>query len=627
MRFPRLRIGRRLFLSFLLVLAVLGMIVGIAVERLEAVDRMANHLVNDRLARQQKVADWLGAVELNGARAMAIAKSDSLELEDYFMAALRAGDKQSAQLQAAAGSAPAERALLAAIAERQDAYLKLRQRIFELKAVGRTQDVERLAGTELQPAFERYTGAIRALLAHHKQRAAAVAAESAQLYRSSRLLLGSLGGLAIGLGILFAWLLTRSIVRPLKNAVVLAEQTARGRLDADIAGERHDEIGQLLRALQTMNGSLAQTIGTIGREADAVGAAASRMVTDNDALSRRTETQATTLEATAGSIEQITAAVAQNAAHAGQAQQLAESATELAGRGGDDIAEVAAVMRRLKSGSSQIADITSLIDGIAFQTNLLALNAAVEAARAGAHGRSFAVVASEVRTLAQRAAAAAGDIHRFIDGLIEQIHVGDKLAAAAGGTMERIVGASRQVAGIVGDIAGASHQQSLGVQQASRALNDMGQATQRNAAFVEHSAATAAGLQQQAQNLRRAIGFFTLPQQSRTAAAAEDDAATAQFADAGIVAQRPLPGGKPAPVAPARGAAAPANEREYQSISAAFPADSDDIDGSILAGRHPVRHAAPSPAPAGQVFTVDFPELVKRRSSPTTVTQVERKSS
>jgi len=613
MRFPRLRIGRRLFLSFVLVLAVMGIIVGIAIGRLEAVDRMASHLVNDNLARQQKVADWLGVVELNGARTMAIAKSDSLELEDYFMEALRAGDQQAAALRQVAGqeagTAPEQRALLDDIAQREHDYLQLRQRIFELKAVGRTLDVEQLAGSELQSAFERYTGALRALLAYHKQQAAAVAAESAQLYRSSRLLLGGLGGLAIGIGILFAWLLTRGIVQPLKNAVTLAERTAQGHLDAGADGSgRQDEIGQLLRALHTMNGSLARTIGTIGSEAQAVGAAASRMVADNDALSRRTETQTVTLKTTTDSIGQITAAAAQNAADAGRARQLAESATALAGRGGDDIAEVAAVMQRLKNGSSQIADITGLIDGIAFQTNLLALNAAVEAARAGAHGRSFAVVAGEVRTLAQRAGDAAGDIRRFVDGLIEQIRVGDALASTAGGTLERLVGSSRQVAEIVGDIASASHQQSLDVQQASQALHDIGQVTQRNAAFVEQSAATAAGLRQRAQTLHRAIGFFNLP--------AEDGAP----ADS-------LSGDKAALRLPAFDTGVSANEREYQPTLQSLPSEQGRHVGSMLPARNIGRALTVPPAAGAQVYTVDFPELGKRRSSPTTVTRVERKSS
>jgi|GEM_PF-879045 len=615
MRFPRLRIGRRLFLSFLLVLAVMGIIVGIAIGRLEAVDRMASHLVNDNLARQQKVADWLGVVELNGARTMAIAKSDSLEVEDYFMEALRAGDQQAAALRQVAGPASGavaeQRALLDDIAQREHDYLQLRQRIFELKAVGRTLDVEHLAGSELQPAFERYTGALRALLAYHKQQAAAVAAESAQLYRSSRLLLGGLGGLAIGIGILFAWLLTRGIVQPLKNAVTLAQRTAQGHLDAGADGSgsaRQDEIGQLLRALHTMNGSLARTIGTIGDEAQAVGAAASRMVADNDALSQRTETQTTTLATTTDSIGQITAAAAQNAADAGRARQLAESATALAGRGGEDIAEVAAVMQRLKNGSSQIADITSLIDGIAFQTNLLALNAAVEAARAGAHGRSFAVVAGEVRTLAQRAGDAAGDIRRFVDGLIEQIRVGDALASTAGGTLERLVGSSRQVAEIVGDIASASHQQSLGVQQASQALHEFGQVTQRNAAFVEQSAATAAGLRQQAHNLRRAIDFFTLPA-------------------AGAAPAVSLIGDKPALLPRTFDTEPPANEREYHPTSDNFPAAEDGHVGSMLPARNIGGAPAAASAASAQVYTVDFPELAKRQSSPTTVTRVERKSS
>ena len=511
MGLPKLRTGPRLFLSFLLVLAVMGLIVWIAIGRLHAVNAMAEHLVHDTLAKQQQAADWLGAVSLNGARAMAIAKSDSLELEDYFMGRLRDGDRVIAELRAGIrGDSTEERALLAAIAQQDAAYQKLRARIFELKSVGKIQDVERLAGTELEPAFERHTGAIRALLDHEKQRAAVLAVESAQTYRSSRLTLMALGGLTLGLGILFAWMLTRSIVRPLNHAVAVAQRIADGHLDVAVGSGRQDEIGQLLNALLAMNGSLAATIRTIGHEASAISAAAGEMVERNADLSHRTETQVATLEETASSIEQVTAAIRQNADHARHARQLAESAAELASRGGQDIAEVVNTMSRMKKDSGEVAQITGVIDGIAFQTNILALNAAVEAARAGAQGRSFAVVAAEVRTLAQRSATAAKEISGLIDGLIGQIHHGDRLSAAAGKTMREIVGSSRQVADIVNDITHASEQQSIGIQQANGAIAEMGRATQHNAAFVEQSAGAAENLQRQAFNLRRAVDFFTL---------------------------------------------------------------------------------------------------------------------
>lgn len=511
MRFPRLRTGARLFLSFLLVLAVMGMIVWIALGRLQAVNQMADYLVNDKLAKQQQIADWLGAVSLNGERAMSIAKSDSLEVEDYFTGRLQSGDRLIAELRAKVRADNAdERNMLAAIAQQESLYLKLRAQIFQLKAVGRTQDVERLVGAELEPAFERYSAALQALLARQKQQAESITVQSAQIYRASRLLLLALGALAIGIGILFAWLLTRSIVRPLKNAVDLAQKIANGQLDGAITSSRQDEIGQLLNALETMHASLARTIGTIGEEANAIGRAASQMVASNAALSQRTETQALTLEETASSIEQMTTAVQQNAEHARDAKQLAESAAALAGRGGQDIAEVAATMSLMKKGSGQVAQITSVIDGLAFQTNILALNAAVEAARAGAQGRSFAVVAAEVRALAQRSAAAAKEINGLIERLLQQIHAGDTLAAAAGQTMRQIVGSSRQVADIVNEITIASQEQSIGILQANTAITEMDRATQHNAAFVEQSAVTAENLQQQARNLRRAIDFFTL---------------------------------------------------------------------------------------------------------------------
>ncbi|HTN67296.1 MAG TPA: methyl-accepting chemotaxis protein, partial [Burkholderiaceae bacterium] len=203
------------------------------------------------------------------------------------------------------------------------------------------------------------------------------------------------------------------------------------------------------------------------------------------------------------------------------------------GRGGQDIAEVVSTMERMKKDSSEVAQITGVIDGIAFQTNILALNAAVEAARAGAQGRSFAVVAAEVRTLAQRSAAAAKDINGLIDGLIRQIHHGDRLTATAGKTMQQIVGSSRQVADIVADITLASEQQSIAIAQANGALSEMERATQHNAAFVEQSAGAAENLRRQALNLRHAVDFFTLAASashpvSRATPAAPNSAASGQ---------------------------------------------------------------------------------------------------
>ncbi|HTN64945.1 MAG TPA: HAMP domain-containing protein, partial [Burkholderiaceae bacterium] len=276
---PTLRTGPRLFLSFLLVLAVMGLIVWLAIGRLHALNAMAENLVHDKLAKQQRAADWLGAVSLNGTRAMAIARSDSLELEDYFRGHLQAGDRLIDELSASFhGDSAAEQALLTAIEQQQVAYQKLLTRIFEFKSVGKIQDVEHLAGIELEPAFERYAGAIRALLEHEKQQAAVLAVKSAQAYRASRMTLMGLGGLTLGLGILFAWLLTRGIVRPLKYAVAVAQKIAQGQLGTEIRNERHDELGQLLNALQTMNTSLAVTIRNIDHEASVITAAAGKMV-------------------------------------------------------------------------------------------------------------------------------------------------------------------------------------------------------------------------------------------------------------------------------------------------------------------------------------------------------------
>ena len=323
----------------------------------------------------------------------------------------------------------------------------------------------------------------------------------------SRTLIGG-GVLAFVLGAVLAIWLARNITGPLAYAVRLARQVAQGDLTARVEVHSKDETGQLLAALKDMNGALLDIVTRVRAGTDTIATASAEINSGNQDLSSRTEQQAGSLEETASSMEELTGTVNQNADNARQASQLAAKASETAERGGAVVAEVVSTMGAINEASRKIADIITVIDGIAFQTNILALNAAVEAARAGEQGRGFAVVAGEVRTLAQRSAAAAKEIKELIGDSVEKVDAGTRLVDQAGATMDEVVGSVRRVTDLVGEIAAASDEQRVGIEQVNQAIGQMDQVTQQNAALVEEAAAAADSMQEQARQLAALVATF-----------------------------------------------------------------------------------------------------------------------
>jgi methyl-accepting chemotaxis protein len=456
----------------------------------------------------------LGQVRLNGNRAAAIARSDSLEVADYFQAQLSAGEKSLGAFEARLGAFPqdaVEQSLIADADARKQAYLLIRNEAFKLKDTGRTDQAVALAEGGMEQTFLAYAKALEMLLAHQTRVSATVASESDAQYGNSKALIGSLGLGALGCGGLMAWLLTRSIVAPLRTAVRDIGRVAGGDLRPSVRVHRHDEIGAMVTALDEMTARLAATVAQVRGGATTIDIASREIAAGTVDLSRRTERQASSLEETAAVVEKLTATVRQNSDHTRTAEAMAREAAVVAGKGRAVVADVVERMEAITAYSRKIVDITTVIDGLAFQTNLLALNAAVEAARAGEHGRGFAVVASEVRGLAQRSAQAASEIKLLIGDSVAQIGLGGELAASAGATMTDIARSIERVTGIMAEISDASASQAQGIVQIGAAIVDLDGVTQQNAALVEQTAASAEAMHAQSSELAKLVGAFQLP--------------------------------------------------------------------------------------------------------------------
>ena len=306
--------------------------------------------------------------------------------------------------------------------------------------------------------------------------------------------------------------LVRQMVAGLEASIALADAVANGDLTARIETDGSDEVARLQRALSLMGEKLTSAIGDVKHSADAIATASREIASGNMDLSARTEAQASSLEEAASSMEQLTSTVQQNAESAAHVRQLADAAAGTAREGGKVVGDVVATMEAITQASMRIADITSVIDGIAFQTNILSLNAAVEAARAGEQGRGFAVVAGEVRNLAQRSASAARQIKTLIDDSADKVRQGSALVDKAGTSMQEIVCGVTRVAQVIGTIADASREQGAGIVQINEAVSQMDSMTQQNAALVEESAAAAVAMREQAEYLGRLVTRFRFEQ-------------------------------------------------------------------------------------------------------------------
>jgi methyl-accepting chemotaxis protein len=316
-------------------------------------------------------------------------------------------------------------------------------------------------------------------------------------------------GISLGISLFMSRKIIHQIGGELDYAADVVRQVSSGDLTVTVETQAKDQ-SSLLFDLKGMSSNLVSIVTDVRKTTDMITSSSKEIASGNNDLSQRTAEQAANLEETASSMEELASTVRQNAENAKQANQLATSASDIAVKGGQAVNEVVQTMSAISNSSKKIVEIISVIEGIAFQTNILALNAAVEAARAGEQGRGFAVVATEVRNLAQRSAAAAKEISSLINASVTNVDIGSMQVDKAGATMDEIVTAVKRVTDIMSEIAAASNEQSMGIEQVNEAITQMDDVTQQNAALVEEAAASAEAMQEQARNLMEAVSRFKL---------------------------------------------------------------------------------------------------------------------
>ena len=516
MTLQNLRVQTRLLIAFGLVLALSTLSGGLSVVKLAGIESNLEDVVLDnnvKIRLNYAMAESVHTVTRVMRTIVLLKDKEQMKTENDKLLKARADyDKAWTALDKmpASDAGKAVRAKLAAV--RAQAR-PINDKVLELDATGKEDEAVAVLLKEANPANDKWQAAIGENIALQEAANAQQYDEAKTGYQDARALLIGANVLCITVAMLMGWRVTRSITLQLGGepveAAELAQSVAQGRLDTHVSLQPGDTTS-LMANLKTMQTSLVDVVGRVRGNAESVATGSAQISQGNADLSQRTEEQASALEETAASMEQLGSAVQQNADNANKANQLAHGASQVAVKGGDVVAQVVETMKSINESSRKIADIISVIDGIAFQTNILALNAAVEAARAGEQGRGFAVVAGEVRNLAQRSAEAAKEIKTLINASVEQVEQGTALVDQAGATMQEVVNSIRRVTDIMGEINAASVEQSRGAAQVGQAVSLIDQATQQNAALVEESAAAAESLKDQARQLVQSVAVFRL---------------------------------------------------------------------------------------------------------------------
>jgi methyl-accepting chemotaxis protein len=467
MNVKNLKIGARLGIGFGFILALMAILIAVSLTRLAAIQEYSERLIDKDWPKADAAATINVSMRSNARRGMElILQTDKAKLDK----ALARIEENKITIAAAVEVldkliyTPEAKALLAEFKEKQSRYVASLTQVQKPVREGQHDEARELMLSEALPALDAAQEPMNKMWEFQSGLVKKAGDNTKENVAFARSLMVSMGILAVVVGACFAWWTTRSITRPLDEAVRIAHAVAGGDLTSRIEVKSSDETGQLLQALKNMNDSLIKIVGEVRQGTETITSASSQIATGSQDLSSRTEQQASSIEETASSMEELTSTVKQNADNARQANGLAMQASNVAVKGGAVVSQVVETMGSINESSKKIVNIIGVIDGIAFQTNILALNAAVEAARAGEEGRGFAVVASEVRSLAQRSAAAAKEIKTLIDDSVDKADAGSKQVEQAGATMNEVVASIRRVTDIMGEITAASAEQSAGIE-------------------------------------------------------------------------------------------------------------------------------------------------------------------
>ncbi|UVC31476.1 methyl-accepting chemotaxis protein [Pantoea sp. SOD02] len=513
MRLKDLGVGRRLGLGFVCLLALMVVMVSLGLLRLKEVGDKTEVMIHQQLAKERWAMELAIIIRSNSANTMTWMRTSNQllrsSIEQNFATDGNRYSEIMSQLESTVKSERG-RSLVSDIKQARAEYIALRNEGLKLAANASMAEVDQFINVHWMEVVDAYSNAVDALLKHQQLRIDEEYLQIRAAEHAGETALIVIALIAFISSLLLAYLITRSITRPLREAVEIAKNVAAGDLTSNIIVDSKDQLGELKAALRDMTSSLRDVSEGIINGSSAISQASNEILSASNDLASRTEEQAASVEQTAATLQQISATSKNTADHAARMHTYMQESGEIVNENGSLMAQATSRMSAIKTSSEKMAAITEVIDGIAFQTNILALNAAVEAARAGEQGRGFAVVASEVRALAQRSAGASKEIRTLIDDSSERIMGGQDLVAKAHNGMNTIVGKVENMQMLIRDISSASLEQSEGILQLNDAMGLIDSTSQHNASMVEQAVAATASLQDQADKLRNLVDFFKL---------------------------------------------------------------------------------------------------------------------
>jgi len=505
----------KMFAAFFLIIALLGVLSLLAMSKLSTLNSNSQKLGTDWLPSVESLGDVrndIAMVRLAQVRQILAKDPASQAATDKLMAERMAHMQKHREEYAKLISSPEERRLWTEFETQWSTYVATVQtRFLPLARTGKELDALHAFYAEAQKPFDDLSETLARDIALNVQGADADVEHSRSEYVSARNWMIGVSVLAVLVAIGLAVLISGHVLHAIGGEPAMVNEAVTRIANGDLSTPvrlRDGDDSSILASIHRMQAGLQRVVGEVRDGAESVATASSQIAQGNLDLSSRTEEQASNLQQTAASLEQMASAVKNNADTASQANQLADGASQVAAQGGELVGEVVQTMADISAASRRIADIISVIDGIAFQTNILALNAAVEAARAGEHGKGFAVVATEVRNLAQRSATAAREIKGLIHDSAGRVEAGTELVSRAGRTMADIVAQVRRVSDLMSEITAATKEQSGGISQINTAVSQLDQTTQQNAALVEESAAASESLKCNGQRLLQSVSVF-----------------------------------------------------------------------------------------------------------------------